>query len=372
MDRRHFFACAAAGAIGGAYSSTSRWPASSFGPQPPAWQIIPVVGDGKWIWTEPPKEKGYLEPRQFELSIGVELQGKGDAAEIKATTPVPLEAPEQKIDDVTVETDGCAAEIRKLTTDSSKLFLAAPGIAAGQSIVARARYKLTLLKQYHGYEKDQFPATQKISKDLTRLYLGDSPGIQTKIKEVRELVKEIAGQLTHPWDKARAFYEWVWANIKGRPQIYTSVTAALKDRVGDCEERAAVFVAFCRASGIPARLVWVPNHNWTEMHLVDEQGKGHWIPVHTAAYSWFGWTGVHELVLQKGDNIVIPEHKSKQRLVMDWEQHLGAKPKVRYFAELKPLPMKDTSDPGPGGRSKSATGEWVALRDEAAKGFVRP
>ena len=59
-----------------------------------------------------------------------------------------------------------------------------------------------------------------------------------------EKAKIAAFAATTDYDKARAFYEWVWANIKGRPQIYTSVTAALKDRVGDCEERAAVFVAF--------------------------------------------------------------------------------------------------------------------------------
>src|SRR6478609_9289622 len=100
MDRRHLLALAGAGAVGAwAGVSPLSTPCESFGPRPPAYQIIPVVGDGKWIWTEPPKEKGYLEPRQFELSIGIELQGKGNAGELKATTPVPLEAPEQKIDD---------------------------------------------------------------------------------------------------------------------------------------------------------------------------------------------------------------------------------------------------------------------------------
>ena len=75
---------------------------------------------------------------------------------------------------------------------------------------------------------------------------------------------------------------------------------------------------------------------------------------------------MHELVLQKGDSIVIPEHKSKQRLVMDWEQHLGARPKVRYFAELKPLPTEESSDPGPGGRTKSASGAISAGGAKAA------
>ena len=114
----------------------------------------------------------------------------------------------------------------------------------------------------------------------------DPPAAQPP-KQVKQLAAKIAGQIGHPWDKAKAFHDWVWNNIEARIGYYTSVVEAIRDRVGDCEERAAVFVALCRVSGIPARLVWVPNHNWAEFYLKDHQGKGHWIPSHTSAYSWF-------------------------------------------------------------------------------------
>jgi transglutaminase-like putative cysteine protease len=365
MERRSFVACAAAAAVGGMARGLTWQEQStqSFGPQPPAYEIIPVVGDGKWIWTEPPKEKGYLEPRQYELSIGIKLEGPpGGASAVKATTPVPLELPEQQIDDVSIETMGCAAEIRRLAPEAGQLFLAAGGIGPGQTIVARARYKLTLLKQYHGYEKEQFVETPQVTKEFKKLYLYDSPGIQTRQKPVRELAKKLTGQIPHAWDKARVYYEWVWENISRRRGKYTSVIAALRDREGDCEEKAAVFVALCRASEIPARLVWVPNHNWAEIFLTDEKKKGVWIPIHTSAFSWFGWTGVHKLVLQKGDNISVPESSKPQRLLLDWMQQVGPRPEVHYFAELRPLPSAGETDPGPGRESKQpGTGEWVSL-----------
>ena len=378
MDRRTFLTSTAAATAGTAAAALlgRAWDGTQaedlFAPRPPAYSIIPVVGDGKWIWTEPPKDqKGYLEPRPFELSIGIELQGRGSATGVMASTPVPLELPEQTVDDVKIETDGCAAEIRRLAPEAAQLLLAAPSIVAGQTIIARAIYKLTLFKEYHGYEKDQFPAEQKFSKEWRRAYMADSPGIQTRQKEVRDLAQKISGQLTHPWDKAKAFYQWVWENIKPRIGSYTNVITALKDRVGDCEERAAVFVAFCRASDIPARLVWVPNHNWAEFHLADEKGEGHWIPVHTSCYSWFGWTGAHELVLQKGDSIHIPELTKPQRLLEDWLRRTGARPQARYFAELNPLPAEGSSDPGPGARSKGPTGEWLRMGKYAEEQFVR-
>src|SRR5262245_10086100 len=67
----------------------------------PVRSVIPVVGDGRWIWTEPPQgQTGYLEPRPYSLSIGIELTGEGDATNVQASTPVPSEHREQKIDDV--------------------------------------------------------------------------------------------------------------------------------------------------------------------------------------------------------------------------------------------------------------------------------
>ena len=169
-----------------------------------------------------------------------------------------------------------------------------PGSAAdfadGQVVSAVARYNLTLYKQYHAYRREQFPAEQTVPSDVRKLYLGDSPGIQTRTPEVRKLLGELRGATKHPWDLARSFAAWIPHNIKPHIGSYTSVTAALVNRLGDCAEMSAVFVALCRAAGIPARLVWVPNHNWAEFYLADKEGTGHWIPAHTACYFWFGWT----------------------------------------------------------------------------------
>ena len=66
-----------------------------------------VIGDGKWIWTEPPEDKtGYLEPRQFEFWTRIAIRAKGPTSQIMASTAVPVELPEQKIDDATVDARG--------------------------------------------------------------------------------------------------------------------------------------------------------------------------------------------------------------------------------------------------------------------------
>jgi hypothetical protein len=77
------------------------------------------------------------------------------------------------------------------------------------------------------------------------------------------------------------------------------------------------------------------------------------------------------LVLQKGDSIHVPEKSKPQRLAADWMQWSGARPKVRYYAELKPIPPEGSDDAGPGARTKDEKGEWVPAGKLAAEKFVR-
>jgi hypothetical protein len=347
-------------------------PAGSSSAVSPAFSVIPVVGDGYWIWNKPPEgPTGYLQPRSYSLDVGIELVGRGDADQVAATTSVPVDCPEQKIESQEIQTEGCLAEVRQVGPYARQLVLRAPHIAPGQRITAVAHYKLTICKEFQGYQRDQFPETQTIPGDVRRQYLGDSPGIQTNAAVVHRLANELGAGLKHPWDLAQKFAAWIPRNIHPQLGKYTSVLAALENRLGDCEEMSAVFIALCRAMGIPARVVWVPNHNWAEIYLSDRAGVGHWLPVHTACYFWFGWTGAHELVLQKGDRLRVPESGRFFRLLEDWAQWMGRRPEVRYRAELTPLPPAPGADPGPGARSKVASGEWKLLGTHPLDRYMR-
>jgi hypothetical protein len=376
MKRREFLQLGVGAAICGAAASIRPGDyllQSQHGPTPPTFSIVPVVGDGKWIWNEPPKNQtGYLEPRSFKLKIGIELNGQGNATQIQATTPAPIECPEQKLDEPKIETNDAAALIRDVGPDASQLVLTADQIGPGQTISATATYNVTAYKQYQGYHRDQFPLKQKPPHDVVNLYMGDSPGIQTRIKQVEKLLEELRGDTKHPWELAQKFATWIPRNIKPLIRPYTSVAAALDDRQGACAEMSAVFVALCRAAGIPARLVWVPDHNWAEFYLADEKGVGHWIPAHTACYFWFGWTGAHELVLQKGDRLRMPDRGNRLfRLQEDWMQWQGRRPKARYIAELTPLSATPDGDAGPGAREKMPNGEWKVVGKHPLDQYAR-
>ena len=376
MNRRDLLRTAVAGSCGGGLWGLVDGAARRSSLRtavPPAYSVIPVVGDGRWIWKEPPTdETGYLEPRSYDVSVGIEMEGTGPATDITSTTAAPLEYPEQKIENTSIDTSGCQAQVRKLTESAGQLLLSAAEISRGQVIRAVARFRMTLFKQFFDYQTDQFPARQDVPPEIRKTCLQDSPGIQVRSRQVRSLAAELtSGTPKHPFEQARAFAEWVPKNIKPQIGDYTSVTAALDDRRGDCEEMAAVFVALCRSIGIPARLVWVPNHNWAEFFMTDHEGRGHWIPAHTACYFWFGFNGAHELVLQKGDRVMLPERRKQVRLLADWTRYSGSAPKVRYTAELTPLADESNGETGPGSRRKDAKGEWQLVGNHPLDSSMR-
>jgi hypothetical protein len=116
------------------------------------------------------------------------------------------------------------------------------------------------------------------------------------------------------------------------------------------------------------------------VYLTDHQGQAHWVPIHTGCYQWLGWTGAHELVLQKGDRVTPPHETRPQRLLGDWHQWSGKKPAARFIAELKPVPPTAAAesesgaqpDAGPGARSKdAATGEWKLVGGHADNRHLR-
>ena len=272
---------------------------------------------------------------------------------------VPVELPEQRVEDFDVSSEGCVARLRPLGSTAGQLVLFAATLRPGQIIAAQARFRLTLLKQFFHFNKQQFPAAQEVPKEIRQQYSRDTVGIQTRPRLVRQLAEEVAGQLDHPWDKAHAFKKWVLEHIHAESALrYRGVVTAIRTGVGDCEERSAVFAALCRVAGIPARIVWVPNHVWAEFWLRDHENRPYWIPAHTSGYTWFGLTGAHELVMQKGEGIRVPEKRSRVRFIHEWAKWTGPKPQIQYTSQLTPLADGPHSDPGPGSRIKPPQGAW--------------
>jgi hypothetical protein len=102
--------------------------------------------------------------------------------------------------------------------------------------------------------------------------------------------KDIAGGAANSWEAAKRLSLWVADNIGYDIPGGASARNTYEVKEGECGAHSRLMTAFCRAVGIPARVVWgcmyVPNrdgsfgqHAWNEVYM----GEAGWIPIDTTA-----------------------------------------------------------------------------------------
>jgi transglutaminase-like putative cysteine protease len=168
-----------------------------------------------------------------------------------------------------------------------------------------------------------------------KIYLGPSPSIESRHKQIRALADELTDPELSDWEQIERFYDYVRENVTYKNGTLKGALQALRDGDGDCEELTSLFIALCRAHGVPARTVWVPDHCYPEFYLVDENEEGHWLPCQAAGDRAFGTIPELRPILQKGDNFKVPEKKGRQRYVAEFltGKGGGGKPRVRFIRD---------------------------------------
>jgi len=119
--------------------------------------------------------------------------------------------------------------------------------------------------------------TASAKQDDLKEHLASTFLIQSDAPEIRNQTAEIVLGTTDEREKAQKLVQWVYENLD-RSKLRMTIPSAvevLKSKSGDCNEHAVLFVALCRAAGIPARicagLVYMRGgfyyHAWAEVYL---------------------------------------------------------------------------------------------------------
>ena len=282
----------------------------------------------------------YFAPKTIEMLIGVNITPvDGNLLSTQAQTVFPTEWPEQKV--TIVETnfpDNVQLKWRDLPGGNKQMLMFIPVATPAEPVTATIKVRI---EKFHikGPEDNTKLVIPKRPPNDIKNYLGSSPYIDPGVAEIKKIVKTIndSDPLTD-WKRVEMLYDWVRDNISYENGDLKTVAKALKDRKGDCEEMTSIFIALCRASRVPARCVWIPNHCYPEFYLEDEDGDGHWFPCQVAGTRNFGNMPEYLPILQKGDRFKVPEHKEVMRYVQDYlrsEKNLGRKdPKVQFIRQL--------------------------------------
>jgi transglutaminase-like putative cysteine protease len=144
-------------------------------------------------------------------------------------------------------------------------------------------------RRYDGSKAPPFPSDFR-RDPAVREYLEASELIQSDDPVLVEKAREITKGSRDSWEAARRLSRWVSENIEGAIPGGGTARGVYDSRSGECGGHSFLMAAFCRAVGIPARVVWgclhLPErggifgqHGWNEIYM----GAAGWIPVDTTA-----------------------------------------------------------------------------------------
>ena len=269
--------------------------------------------------------------------VGVVVTAKGGPCKgLFATIPIPVQWPEQEVKVIDEDVSRSARVSHRDLGGARQMLVKIPSLSAGKTAKALFTYEVTRKEIVAPEDTSIYQTPTKLPREIRR-YLGTSPYIESRHSKIRALAKEVTATQDSAWDQVEAIYDYVRDNVEYKEGRLKGAVAALRDGHGDCEELSSLFIAMCRASKIPARTVWVPDHCYPEFYLADDEGNGHWFPCQAAGTRAFGSMPEMRPVLQKGDNFKVPEKTKPQRYVAEFlkgnKVRGGGRPTVRFVRE---------------------------------------
>lgn len=238
----------------------------------------------------------------------------GDSNNIRITMPIPQDWPEQTVvqTDESVPPETAQVEIRDLPRAPRQVVMNMASLRKGNTAVFSFDYDVEIRPVLPPADTSWYQVPEKLEKDL-RHWLEESPRIKVKEARLRTIARELAtGPATSGWERVAAIQGWVFDNVQPGNEPREDTADTIKQKSGTSEDRFRLFVALCRASGIPARLVWADNNDHAEFYLVDDRGGGHWFPCLLSPGIPLGCNPHPKVVLQKGDHFEVPEKKKQE------------------------------------------------------------
>ncbi|MEM9353608.1 MAG: transglutaminase domain-containing protein [Planctomycetota bacterium] len=285
----------------------------------------------------------------YRYRVGVRVTArKGPVRDLFGMVAVPLECPEQEIEvvDETISTHVDRADYRNVGDTRSggdgarQLIVSIPRLEGGAEAEALLTFEVRTKTVLPPAEPESLAVPDRKRREL-KPYLGRSPMIETKNGKIRKALREALADSAEdepPWKRVERIYDFVQEKVKYVEGDDKSALATLKDGSGDCQNISALFVALCRTHGVPARMVWVHEHQYPEFCLADADDQLLWLPCESSGSRSFGEMPLARVILQKGDNFRVPERKQALRYASDYlvgKPYPGSgKPRVRYIREL--------------------------------------
>ncbi len=281
----------------------------------------------------------FSNPVNNRWRVGVKIKGGSRSANnFLVTIPVPVDWPEQQVE---LHSEDFPNEVRSvkyrdLNSGVRQLVATIPRIGTGELIEMSVTFNVTTSQINSPPDPSAFKIPKRIPREL-KDYVGISPQISYRNSKLRNQVKELTLDKSTAWEKVESIYDWVRDNIEYRNLDPADSVSVFRKKQGCSEDLVGLFVAMCRSVKIPARMVWVEGAQYAEFYLEDATKTGHWFPCNVAGRREFGSNAEPRVIMQKGDNIKVPEKDTRQKFCAEFVAGSGkAKPIVKFVRDLLP------------------------------------
>lgn len=294
----------------------------------------------------------YDAPQPYRITHEATLKaGDGRLLSVEAWLPVPQDRPEQTVTNIKIEPR--VAVVRDVTKLASfARFYQTRGLPkTGDSVTFRVSYDVTCRQQTTDWDVVGKPKFAQYKKDAAfQLFTRPEKTIETLHPDIKAKAAMLRGN-REVVETARAIYDFVIDSTTYR--FLNGIKGAgycLKNGHGECTEYSALFVAICRAAGIPARPVlgcfgdktngW---HAWAEFMLP----SGQWIPLDPTngdrnpqrRHNWFGhlenrrvsFGKTYDTDMKTGSTKRTRRHVDGLQFGAYWFQVTGLKPNARVL-----------------------------------------
>lgn len=189
------------------------------------------------------------------VTLEVDLSAQAPGKEAKLWVPYPISDRNQVISDIKVGGDFASSGVyTDLTHGTPMLYAEWPTTAASRKLVFSFRVKRQEISQRDLPVKEPKWNPGDYADYLLPTSLGPLDG------EVKALADKITKAKSTNLEKARAIYDWTVENMYRDPATkgcgLGDVCQLLKKPGGKCTDISSVFIALCRAAGVPAREVF--------------------------------------------------------------------------------------------------------------------
>lgn len=274
------------------------------------------------------KQSGYV-------TLEVDLSNQEKGQEARLWVPYPISDRYQLVSDIKIQGDYSKVAVYTDQANSTPILYAQwPKDAVSRKLTMSFYVERDEISQKNLPEDKNITFNPKEFEEyLKPNKLGPIDG------EVKKLADEITKDKTTVLSKARAIYDWVCQNTFRDPNTIGcgkgDVCALLKRPGGKCTDISSVFIALCKAAGIPAREVfsirlgkkpeedittyqhcwaefYLPGYGWVSTDPADVRKamlveKLEWDNPKTKEYVEYFWGGIdsYRVVIAKGRDIVL-------------------------------------------------------------------